>query len=1005
MNQFSHARVIASVPGYLRVEVPQLYRSDEVKLQLECAAAAQQGVRNARANPLTARILILLEPDTDPAVVLMALGMAPGDATEVPEARGEGPASPARGPTVRPDRQHLLATPAAGSGGGARLPAPAASSSVPVYAPWHTREADEALAFFDSSLEYGLSSKEATLRLQQGANIIPPAPPRTGLDILLNQFKSLPIILLGVSAVVSVLTGGLAEAAAIGAVLVLNGGIGFYTERRAEATVASLSELVGDIAVVLRGGEVTRIDASQVVQGDILLLGPGTRLAADARLLQTNGLLIDEAALTGESGPVSKHSGVLTGKPPLAERSNMAYRGTAVAAGAGSALVVGTGVRTEAGAIERMMRSAQRPMTPTQVQLDQLGTQLIKAGSAMCVAIFGVGLLRGYDRLTMFKTAVSLAIAAVPEGLPAVATTSLARGLGRMREKNVLIRQLHAVETIGAIQTICLDKTGTLTLNAMTVMAVRTVGRDIDPAAIDPVLRTGLPELDRLLQTCCLCSESGGEATRGGTPQSSATEQALAALAYRGGIAPSIRDDYPLVASELRAEGRNFMRTIHQVASDSGLMLVAVKGSPDEVMALCQSYLTEGGAQTLDDAVRGAIMAQNDAMARRQLRVLGFAFTQGKPDQVREAALTWIGLVGLADPLRPGVEKFIQRFHDAGIATVMLTGDQAGTAHEIGKQLQLSNGGQLKIVSSDQLEDIEPERLRELVAGVHIFSRVTPSHKLRIVQALQHAGKVVAMTGDGINDGPALRAADVGIAMGSGTSVALAAADIALKNDDLNTVLEAVGQGRTISTNIRKSVHFLLSSNISEILLVAGSVSAGLGQPLTPLQLLWVNLLTDILPAIALAAEPAEPGLMRRPPRPPRQPIVDKDDLWRYVFEGGALAAGAVGAYGYGVARYGQGTRAGTIAFNTLVVGQMLHALFCRSDRHRTFFDASLPPNRQLVLAIVASLGLQAAAHLVPGLRRLLGVAPLSPSDLIVVIAGAVAPVVLNELGKKKHLQ
>jgi Ca2+-transporting ATPase len=947
MAQFDRIRIIASLPGHLRLEVPGLYRSAAAKEALERQVAAHAMVRAARANPLTARLLILFHPQMEVALLLAELGLPVG-----------GESAPA-------------------------------NVHAPLYAAWHARGIDEALAFFDSSAQRGLSSAEAEARLAQGANVIPQPAPVSSLQILLNQFKSLPIMLLGVSAGVSVLTGGVAEAAAIAAVLMLNGAIGFITERRAEATVASLSELIDDLVLVLRDGQARQIEAAQVVPGDIVLLAPGTRIAADLRLIATRQLQVDESALTGESFPVPKEVAPLHGTSVLAERRNMAYRGTAVATGTGSGLVVGTGRRTEVGAIDALTHAAGRPQTPVQRQLDQLGARLIASGFGLCVAVFGIGLLRGHDRLVMFKSTLALAIAAVPEGLPAVATTALARGIHRMRERNVLIRHLHAVETIGAIQTICLDKTGTLTRNVMTAVALGTLGPPIAPDAVDAAMAARLPELQRLLEVCVLCHESG---------PGSATETALIDLAARGGVTPALRAGYPMLTAELRAEGRNFMRTVHQ--RPDGGQLVAVKGSPQEVLALCGSWLGDGAAQPLDEDARARVMRQNGQMAAQQLRVLGFALAEGSAGAVDGAPLTWLGLVGLADPLRPGMEQVIARFHQAGIATIMLTGDQAATAYVIGAQLHLNNGSELNIVDAEQIAAIAPAQLSRMAAGAHIFSRVTPSDKLRIVKALQQAGQTVAMTGDGINDSPALRAADIGIAMGGGTDVALSAADIALKTDDVGALLEAVSQGRTIAANIRKSIHFLLSSNLSEILLVAGGVTTGLGQPLTPLQVLWLNLLSDVLPAIALAAEAPEPDVMARPPRDARLPIVGKDEMWRYVREGGALAGGALGAYAYGVARYGAGARARTIAFDTIVLSQMLHAMFCRSDRHRTLFDPGLRPNRQLTLAIVASLGLQAAAHAVPGLRRLLGVTPLGPADLAAIVAGALLPLLVNEQGK-----
>lgn len=960
MQHTEQLTIVASSPGHLRVEVPRLYRSVAIKAHIEQALAGHPGVIETRANPVTARVLIVFHPALDAAVLLAELRFS------LP-----APAAPPGKPAM-PGPQRAL------------------------YAPWHARRADEALAFFGSSPERGLSSAEAAQRLLQGKNEIAPAPPVSSLDILIKQFNSLPVLLLAVSAAVSAATGGVAEALAIVAVLALNGAIGFRTERRAEATLASLSELVDDVVLVLRDGKAVQIAASQVVPGDILMLAPGTRIAADLRLVDASALLVDETTLTGESFPVPKDTLPVAGKLPLAERRNMAYRGTAVAAGSGAGLVVGTGSRTEAGAIELLARSTTRPRTQTQLRLDQLGRQLVKVSFGMCVAVFGIGLLRGIDRLAMFKTAISLAIAAVPEGLPAVATTALARGIVRMRERHVLIRHLHAVETIGSIQAICLDKTGTLTMNQMSAVAIKTLEDDLDPARLDPALRSSRPVLERLLHICVLCNEGDGDTGLTDSPvQGSATENALVALAERGGLhAAPLRQAFPLVAASLRAEGRNFMRTVHARAG-SGALLVAVKGSPEQVLAMCDSYLGAGGAVPLGEAERQRVLRQNQDMASQQLRVLGFGFADGDAG----APLTWIGLVGLADPLRPGVQQVIARFHRAGIATIMLTGDQAATAYVIGKALQLNNGGELNIVNSEQLDAIAPDALSQLAARAHIFSRVTPSHKLRIVQALQQAGRAVAMTGDGINDSPALRAADIGIAMGSGTPVALSAADIALKYDELDTLLEAIGQGRTISANIRKSVHFLLSSNLSEILLVAGSVTAGLGAPLTPLQLLWLNLLTDVLPAIALAAEPGEPDVLQRAPRDPRQPLVGRGELWPYVREGATVAAGAMAAHAYGVLRYGPGARAGTIAFDTLVLGQMLFAGFCRSEQ-RGSFHPRLPPNRQLTLAIAASIGLQCVAHLVPGLRRLLGITALGPLDIGVMLAGAVAPHLVNQLAR-----
>lgn len=979
MDTYANASIIASTPGRLRLGIADLFRNPGLKTRLETELTRHEAVTEVVANPLTGRLLLLFRPTTGAETLLRELGIAAvpsPSANEAQAGRDQNPASPTA-PATKPDRQAL-------------------------YPPWHLRDADEALAFHASSPGAGLSRVEAEHRLRHGSNRISLPKGRSSADILLSQFKGAPVTLLGVSAAVSLVTGALAEAVAIGAVLVMNAVIGYRTERQAEATITSLSELVDDRALVLRDGAPSQVDTSHLVPGDVLLLGPGTRIAADVRLLDANGLKVDESALTGESQPVDKQLARFDHPVPLAERRNMAYRGTAVVEGRGLGLVVGTGHRTEAGAIDALTRSIGRRRTPLELQLDRLGNQLLAISSVMCLGVVAVGLLRGQQRAALFRSAVALAIAAIPEGLPATATTSLAKGLRWMRDRHVLMRHLHAVETIGTISTICLDKTGTLTLNRMAAVDVRTLRQRyvVTEHGLEPPI--GCAALERLLQVCVLCNEvqANGKSFES-FAQPSATESALLELAARSGIVPGpLRERFALLGSELRAEGRNYMRTIHATA-DAGRKLVAVKGSPEEVLALCSHVLDDGKTRTCDDGDWAVILRQNVEMTGAQLRVLGFACAEMAVDDagIDTAPLTWLGLVGLADPLRPGAAHVIQRFHRAGIRTTMLTGDQAGTAYEIGKALHLNNGGELLIVHSDELDRMPPERLSETAGQAHIFSRVTPADKLRIVKAIQGSGAVVAMTGDGINDSPALRAADVGIAMGSGTDIALSVADVALKYDQLDSVLDAIAQGRTISDNIRKSVHFLVSSNLSEILVVFGSVAFGSGVPLSPFQLLWLNLLTDLLPAIALGEEPAESDVLRRPPRNPHDNLIGKEDMLRYVREAALLATGSLAAYAYGKMRYGSGARAGTIGFNALVLSQLLHAVFCRSERHRSFSTCA-PANPRLTLAIGMSAGLQALAHLVPGLRRLLGLATLGPLDLMAIAAGAGMPLLANEMAR-----
>lgn len=987
--------VVARCAGRLRIQVPGLYQSSQEKCRIEAALSQHERIDAAYANPLTGRVLILFHFSVPADSILIAIGLPSAQAAPPQE---NAPVSMKAPVCVRPDQRR-----SAGKQARSRV----------VYPPWHLWEADAALTFHGSSTQSGLSPTVVEDRLRLGHNVLPQPRVRTSLEILLGQFKSLPVLLLGASAVLSVLTGGLSEALAIGAVLALNAGIGFVTERRAESTVASLSELVDDAAPVVRDGKFQEVPASQIVPGDLLILAPGVRVAADARLVQANGITVDESALTGESHFIAKCTAALPQDVPMADRVNMAYMGTAVTTGTGLAVVVGTGSNTEIGIVQSLMERTEQPKTPIQKQLDQLGNQLVTASVGICAGVFAIGLLRGFGWLQMLKSSISLAIAAVPEGLPTVATTSLARGVRLMKQKQMLIRRLQAVETLGAIHTICLDKTGTLTMNRMSVVDVRLDSRDYEVVngmwhrQGAPVQADADPDLSRLLQICVLCNED--EAKRNGTASSvmngSATENALIELALGAGIAvDSMRERHALLHTVLRADDRNYMTTVRALPG-SNRLLVTVKGSPAEVLSLCACRLRGGRTVKLTAHRRAALMKQNRHMAEKQLRVLAFAFAECDAPADGNAAvnLIWVGLVGLADPLRAGAQAVIVNLHRAGIRTAMVTGDQSTTALAIGKSLALNNGRDLHILDSDHLERIDSRALQSLVAQADIFARVSPARKLEIVRALQACGDVVAMTGDGINDGPALQASDVGIAMGlRGTDLARSAADVVLEDDRLETVLEAIREGRTLTINIRKSLEFLISSNMSEIMVVLGAISAGAPSPLTPMQLLWVNLLGDVLPAIALAAEPAEEDVMQQPPRDAARPLIGKHELKRFARESVFLSGGALAAYLYGLTRYGPGARTGTIVFNALTLGQLLHALSCRSERHGVFSARTSQVNNQLNLAIGASIGLQLLANLLPGLRRLLGTGRMSAMDIAVALAGAGMPLLLNEAAKRE---
>jgi Ca2+-transporting ATPase len=694
----------------------------------------------------------------------------------------------------------------------------------------------------------------------------------------------------------------------------------------------------------------------------------------------------------------------------------MVYMGTLVTGGQGLAVVVATGQFTEMGQIQTMVGEAKPPATPMEQQLDAMGTKLALISGAICLGVFAIGMLRGYGFLAMLKSSISLAVAAVPEGLPAVATTTLALGIGRMRKQHVLIRRLEAVETLGSVQTICMDKTGTLTLNEMSVREVYSGAESLRVREGRFSTEAGdrnpyeFEELLKLIHASVLCNESEiFPGQHGFSVTGSPTENALINMALSAGVnVLDLRKTFPLIRVIHRTETRNIMFTIHDT-NDGPRKVLAVKGSPPEVLAACSWHMKDGTRLELTEEERNRILGANEEMAGQSLRALGMAyalFENGvqleENGDVHVDELVWLGIVGMADPVRPGVKDLIGDFHKAGIDTVMITGDQAATAYAIGKELDLAAGGDLETLDSRNLSDMPPDVLRALSERMHVFARVSPAHKLQIVQALQESGKVVAMTGDGINDGPALKAASIGIAMGrTGTDVAREVADVVIEDDNLETMIVAISQGRTIYNNIRKTIHFLLSTNMSEIMVTLVSISAGLGEPLTPMQLLWINLMSDIFPGLALALEPPEPDVLARPPRDPKEEILQKSALGKMLGESAILSAGSLGAYAYGIARYGRGPQAATMAFLSLTIGQLLHALSCRSET-RTIFDSQrMPPNKYLTWALGGSLALQGVAMAVPGLRNLLNITPIGIADGVVVAGGAVLPLIANESIKK----
>lgn len=1011
-------QVLHAVRGRARFAIAPLYHSPALQRWIEQRLSQPEAVESVRANPRTGTVLVLFAPEQSWEAIAQQLH----DILEQFDHQHSHQHSHQQFPK-QPPKQQSQKQPESSQGEDSKLRERRrrsrrrqATTSQAVEQPqkdWHKLDPATVLQTFGSEAIAGLAEDEvASQRSQYGANVLEESQTRSDLSILLEQFQGLPVALLGGAAVLSAATGGLIDALVILSVVGINAAVGYVTESQSEHIIQSLQQSGVQTATVVRQGSQQTVSTEDLVPGDVLVLDGGSNVAADARLIAAEHLQINESSLTGESIPVAKQVEALTGDEiPLAERQNMVYKGTLVTEGSGRAVVVATGRYTEIGKIQQMVSQASTAGTPLQQQLDDVGTRLALIGGGVCGLVFGIGWLRGYGFLEMLKISISLAVAAVPEGLPAIATTTLALGMQEMRDRHILIRGLEAVEALGSVQTICLDKTGTLTQNQMVVQAICTGQERLQVKSGSFVRESGeavglqaLEEVRRLVEVGVLCSESEfqPDANNDFFLRGSATENALIYLAVDAGVdVPALRDRFPRTATYRRSEDRNVMSTVHDC--EEGDRLMAVKGSPEEVLERCQSWMIEGEIFPLSESERRDIALANERMAGQALRVLGVAYkpTPAEPQEAVERHLIWLGLVGMADPIRGGVNEFIQGFHQAGIDTVMITGDQSPTAYAIAKQLQLSRRRQTEILDSSDLSGLDSEKQQALFDKVDVFARVSPASKLQIVQALQAVGRVVAMTGDGINDMPALKAADVGVAMGAGSQqVVQDVADMIIEDDQLQTLIDAVGQGRTTYNNIRKSVHFLLSTNMGEIIVTTITTALGLGEPLNTMELLWLNLVSDIFPGLALALEPPEPDILDQPPRDPDEPILRDRDFSRIALESGTISLCALTAYSYSLLRYGRGREASTTLFMSLTIGQILHTWSCRSETHSIFDRPALPRNPYAEGAIALSLGLQLLPIVVPPLRNLLQLAVLDPVDWSVILTTALLSLIINESTK-----
>ena len=990
-----------AVRGRARYRVEGLYGCEPLKQFLELRLAREKVITRVAASTVTGNVLVSFNSDNSHRSIgaLLEKALEEVNDTTLPTARPTADQVGGNGNRRRNAHlDHLIN----------RLLFPHDDN---MNRPWHTFTRDSVLEDLRVTADAGLDGREiAERRTKFGDNCLPTVRERSGWEVFVDQLKSLPNYLLGAAAGISVMTGGLIDGVVILGVVLANAAIGYITEHKADKAIESLKQLLHPKAEVLRNRSALEIDVEDVVRGDVLILKPGSYVAADARVVRCSRLSVDESMLTGESLPVDKtHRSLRRENTPLAERRNMVFAGTQITGGEGLAVVTAVGRYTEIGHLQTLMAETVSPKTPIERQLERTGDHLVVLFMAICALVMLIGSLRGFGLLQMLRLAVSLAASAVPEGLPAAATVNLALGITRMKNHHVLIRNLKAVETLGAVQTICLDKTGTITWNRMSVARIFADGRQM--SVRNGCVHDGTDEVDviwnrvyfHLLVVCALCSETkvndGGEETR---LSGSATEVALVRLAIEAGLdVQTLRSDYRFLEVNHRSEQRLYMSTRH--SAPDGRQFLAVKGSPPDVLDLCSWQFRDGQVIPFTESAKLDVQIQNEAMADAALRVLGFACTVYDPGQppAAEDRLVWLGLIGLSDPVRDGVRELIVAFHGAGIDTIMITGDQSTTAYAIARELNLSRGAPLDILDSTELQSMPPDAVEALAKRVKVYSRVSPADKLHIVRALQAVGRTVAMTGDGINDGPALKAADIGIAMGRcGTDVARQTADIVLERDNLETLITAVQDGRATYRNIRKSVHYFLSTNLSEIMVMSTALSLGLGSPLNVMQLLWINIISDIFPGIALAMEAPEPDVLSQPPRPAQAPLFSGADYRRMAAESAVISSASLAAFAYGLARYGPGARASSLAFQSLCVTQLLHAFSCRSESRKPPWGGKRARNPYLNLAVDSSLALQVLTVVLPPLRQFLGLSALGVMDVAVVAGSALLSFAANELLK-----
>lgn len=902
-------------------------------------------------------------------------------------------------------------------------------ATVETKAAWHALPVAEVTGRLRVDPAVGLSDEEARARLKEyGPNTLPETPPTPFWKRIVAQLKGFVVLILLAAVAISMALGDWVEAGVILAIVILNAFVGALQESRAEKALASLKEMAAPEAPVLRDGVRTKVPARDLVPGDIVFLDAGAIVPADLRLVEAAQMRVDESSLTGESVPVEKKAeAVLAADTAIADRANCAFMGTTVVYGRGRGVVVGTGTSTQLGQIAEMIEETEEE-TPLQRKLEEFGKVLGTVVLVVCALVFILSIVRdpkisvlwqeglgAYLRvarttlLGLFIVAVSLAVAAVPEGLPAIVTMCLALGMREMLKRHALVRRLPSVETLGSATVICTDKTGTLTQNQMTVTRVWAGGRryGVTGQGYDPqggfsldgreVRAQDHPVLYQSLWAGLLCNDAElRQEAKGYRVIGDPTEGALIVAAMKAGLDKSVAATFPRVSEVPFDSDRKRMATIHHlndrapIRADGARYICLVKGAPDVILSLCEEVQEAAGRAVLTEVKRVELQKANEAMASEGLRVLAVAYRplpdlpeEVNPDTV-ETGLVFLGLLGMQDPPRPEVAAAIEKARRAGLRTIMITGDHVATAEAIARQIGLlrPNG---RVVSGAELDRMVEGELALQIDEIDVFARVSPHHKVQIVDALRAQGDIVAMTGDGVNDAPALRRADIGIAMGiAGTDVAKHTADMVLTDDNYASIVAAVEQGRIIYANIRKTVYYLLSCNFAEIAIIFGAILVGWPAPLTAIQLLWLNLLSDGAPALALGLEKGEPDIMNRPPRSPKERIINRDMAVGILFQSGALTAAVLGAYA--LTLHGKyAAEADTLAFTTLVLAELARAYTARSE-NVPIHKIGIFSNRWMQWAVLTSFLLLMLVVYVPFLQPIFNTVTLEPGMWAMVL-------------------